>query len=205
MRTTNLTPEEQKEKRRLYEIEYRNKNAEKKKELNKLYYEATKKKRKKEYDENKEQIIKQNKKYREENKVKIKEQRKIYRKENKEQLNEYFKEKRKNDPLFKLSCNLRSNISTSIKRLNKNKQSKTELILGCSFAEFKTYLENQFESWMTWDNYGLYNSTPNYGWDIDHIIAQSNALTYDELIKLNHYTNLKPLCSYINRDVKKNN
>jgi hypothetical protein len=23
---------------------------------------------------------------------------------------------------------------------------------------------------MIWDNYGLYNGTPEYGWDIDHII-----------------------------------
>ena len=29
------------------------------------------------------------------------------------------------------------------------------------------------------------------------------ALTEDEAFKLNYYTNLQPLCSYINRDVKK--
>jgi hypothetical protein len=58
---------------------------------------------------------------------------------------------------------------------------------------------------MTWDNKGLYNGELNYGWDIDHIIPTSIANTEEELIKLCHYTNLQPLCSKINRDIKKNN
>jgi hypothetical protein len=57
---------------------------------------------------------------------------------------------------------------------------------------------------MTWENKGLYNGNPNYGWDIDHIIPLSEAKSKDDVIRLNHYTNLQPLCSYINRDVKKN-
>jgi hypothetical protein len=55
---------------------------------------------------------------------------------------------------------------------------------------------------MNWDNYGLYNGESNYGWDIDHIIPSSSAITEEELIKLNHFTNLQPLCSYINRKIK---
>jgi hypothetical protein len=45
---------------------------------------------------------------------------------------------------------------------------------------------------MIWDNYGLYNGT-EYGWDIDHIIPSSSAITEEELLKLitsvisNHY------------------
>ena len=105
--------------------------------------------------------------------------------------------------MFKLTKNIRCLIGYGIKRINHKKESKTELILGCSFAEFKQHLESNFESWMTWDNYGLYNGKLNYGWDIDHVIPQSSGLTYDEIIKLNHYTNLKPLCSKVNRDIKK--
>lgn len=56
---------------------------------------------------------------------------------------------------------------------------------------------------MTWNNYGLYNSEFNYGWDIDHIIPLSSAKNEEEVLKLNHYTNLQPLCSKINRDIKK--
>ena len=52
---------------------------------------------------------------------------------------------------------------------------------------------------MTWDNYDLYNGTERYGWDIDHIITTSSATTEIELLNLNHYTNLQPLCSYNNR------
>jgi hypothetical protein len=55
---------------------------------------------------------------------------------------------------------------------------------------------------MIWDNYGLYNGTPEYGWDIDHIIPSSSAITEEELLKLNH-CNLQPLCSYFNRDIKR--
>lgn len=57
---------------------------------------------------------------------------------------------------------------------------------------------------MTWENKGLYNGELNHGWDIDHIIPTSSAKTEEEVVKLNHYTNLQPLCSKINRDIKKN-
>jgi hypothetical protein len=56
---------------------------------------------------------------------------------------------------------------------------------------------------MTWDNYGRYNGDFNYGWDLDHIIPVSIGVTKEEIIELNHYTNLQPLCSKINRDIKK--
>ena len=56
---------------------------------------------------------------------------------------------------------------------------------------------------MSWDNYGLYNGELNYGWDIDHIIPLASATTEKELLKLNHFTNLQPLCSKINRDIKR--
>jgi len=45
---------------------------------------------------------------------------------------------------------------------------------------------------MNFDNYGKYNGEFNFGWDIDHIIPTSSAKTEEEIIKLNHYTNLKP-------------
>lgn len=77
-------------------------------------------------------------------------------------------------------------------------------ILGCTYEEFKIHIENQFQPWMSWDNYGKYNGELNFGWDFDHIIPISSALTYEEIIKLNHYTNFQPLCSKTNRYIKKN-
>ena len=56
---------------------------------------------------------------------------------------------------------------------------------------------------MTWENRGLYNGEFNYGWDIDHIIPTSSANTIEEIYRLNHYSNLKPLCSKVNRDINK--
>ena len=53
------------------------------------------------------------------------------------------------------------------------------------------------------DKIKKYNGKLNHGWDIDHIIPISSAESEDDIIKLNHYTNLQPLCSYINRVVKR--
>jgi hypothetical protein len=228
-----MTPEEKKERAKLYYEANKERIKEKNKLHSKQYYQVNKDKlkkyrevnkdklkkyrevnkdkinqQKKEYVKtNKDKIKEQAKQYYETNKNKIKEQakqqNKKYREVNKHKINEYQKNRKLNDPLFKLTCNIRSLISVSIKRNGFKKTSKTFLILGCSFAEFKQHLESKFESWMTWDNYGLYNGLANYGWDIDHIIPSSRAITEEDAIKLNHYTNLKPLCSYNNRVLKK--
>jgi hypothetical protein len=173
-------------------------NVKKYKEENK---EVLKEKNKKYREDNKDNL----KKWREENKEKIREQRKKYREQNRDKINQYENKKRKEDPLYWLRSNIRSSISTMLNRKGYTKNSKTIEILGCSFEEFFLYLESKFEPWMNWDNRGLYNGTPNYGWDIDHIIPISSGLTEEDIIKLNHYTNLQPLCSYYNRDIKKNN
>jgi hypothetical protein len=147
------------------------------------------------------------KRYRERNKEKIREYDKRYRKNNKEKISEKNRKWRYNvykNPYYIVKNNISKMISKVIKRNGYSKKSKTHEILGCSFEEFKTYLESKFEPWMTWDNYGLYNGQLNYGWDIDHIIPVSSVNTEEELIKLNYYTNLQPLCSYINRNVKRN-
>ena len=139
-----------------------------------------------------------------------KEQRKINQKKsnikhkerrNKQQ-NTRNKVRRLNDPLYKIKCNIRTLIGNSIKRNNFKKTSRTVDILGCSIQAFKEYLESHFECWMNWDNYGLYNGELNYGWDIDHVIPVSSGLTESDIVNLNHYTNLRPLCSKVNRDIK---
>jgi hypothetical protein len=61
---------------------------------------------------------------------------------------------------------------------------------------------------MNWNNRGNWNGQPkeiNVAWDIDHIIPLSTAKTEEEILKLNHYTNLQPLCSYTNRYIKSGN
>ena len=142
-----------------------------------------------------------------ERRLKYKENNIIYQKEyrlnNKEKRKIYKKNRINNDPLFKLSLSIRGLIYNSFYEKGLKKNSKTEQILGCTILEFKSYIESKLEMWMNWENKGLYNGELNYGWDIDHIIPLSSAKTEEELLKLNHYCNLQPLCSKINRDIKK--
>jgi hypothetical protein len=163
-------------------------------------------------EENKEKLKIKNKKYREENKEKLKIKNKKYREENKisilkSKLN-YKKIKRKNDIIFRIKDNLSSLVRQSIKNNGYTKSSKTQDILGCSFEEFKTHIESQWEDWMGWDNYGnpkdgIYEL--NKTWDLDHIKPLVLVKSEKDAIKLNHYTNFQPLCSYINRFIKKGN
>jgi hypothetical protein len=167
-------------------------------------------------EKNKKVLTENKKKYREENKVVISEYRKLYREENKDKIKEYYdgykeirnekaRERYKLDELYKLTKNIRTAISNSFRNEGYSKTSRTQNILGCSFEQLKLHLESQFEDWMTWDNYGKYNCEFKYGWDIDHIIPLSSANTIDDLLKLNDYKNLQPLCSKINREIKKGN
>ena len=173
------------------------------------YDEEAKLKKKNYRDNNKKKISDYQKEYIKDNKEKRSKQRKNYYKENKVKVKAQKKlwttNKMKTDPLYKLKVTIRNNISETFKRKGYSKNSHTEEILGCSFNDLKLYLESMFKPWMTWKNKGLYNGELDYGWDIDHIIPVSSAITVDELIKFNHYTNLQPLCGYYNRHIKFNN
>jgi hypothetical protein len=113
----------------------------------------------------------------------------------------------KTDNLFRLIVNIRELIKKSLKRKSHKKTCKTQDILGCSFENFKLHLESKFQTWMNWDNYGNPKDgifELNKSWDIDHIIPISSAKTKEDIIRLNHYTNLQPLCSLTNRRIKRN-
>ena len=118
---------------------------------------------------------------------------------------EYSRNRYNTDLMFKLRRSCRNLIKLAFRNKKSEKLLKTEIILGCTYEEFKTHIESQFENWMTWENKGLYNGEFNYGWDIDHIVPLSSAENYEDLVKLNHYSNLRPLCSKVNRDIKRNN
>jgi hypothetical protein len=103
---------------------------------------------------------------------------------------------------------MRTQISQSLRKSGFKKLTHTEQILGNSFDDFKQHIESLWEPWMNWDNYGNWNGIPtetNTAWDIDHKIPTSSAKTELELLKLNHYTNLQPMCSYHNRYIKRDN
>lgn len=115
------------------------------------------------------------------------------------------RKKEKEDPYAMFLQTTRQTIRNGIKKNGYTKKSRSYIILGCPYEEFKKHIESQWESWMNWGNYGLYNGEEKYGWDLDHIIPLSSVSTEEDTIRLNHYTNIQPLCSYINRCVKKDN
>jgi len=184
-------------------------------------------------DNNKEKISKSNKIYRKENCDILRDKKKVYLEKNKEKYKKYFQEYNKenfekrrlqrevrkdiikeynykykkdryeNDPIYRLHIDISKSINSSLKRKGYKKTSRTHEILGCSFLEFRVYLESKFESWMTWDNKSIYNGELNYGWDLDHIIPISSGKTEEDVLRLNHHTNFQPLCSYTNRYIKR--
>ena len=167
---------------------------------------------KKYYDKNSDIILKKQKIHRSKNETKIirKKYSKNYTEKNKDILNAKSrikkKYKRQNDPLYKLITYVRSMTLKAIKTNGYTKKSKTFELIGLTKEEFYTYIESKFESWMNWNNRGDWNGIPteiNTAWDVDHIIPISSAKTEEELIKLCHYTNLQPLCSYTNRNIKR--
>lgn len=204
--------EKQKKQEKEYMRLYRERNKQKISEQRKKHREAKKSDIAEyisKYKELKKDEIKvQRKEYRQKNKTKIRAYRLNYDKNNSKTINkkrrEYYANRIKTDPLFKLKNKIRLSIIKGFKRNGLSKTSNTLNIIGCSYDELKQHIELQFESWMNWQNHGLYNGTEGYGWDIDHIIPLDTAKTEDDVIRLNHYTNLQPLCSYINRVIKKN-
>jgi hypothetical protein len=158
-------------------------------------------KSKKYYILNRDSIIERVKQYADDNSELLKQKRKDYFQLNKERWNQYGKDRAKIDPVYRIKVQMRKVLIKALNGTTKSK--KTEEILGCSFSEFKEYIEDQFETWMNWDNKGLYNGDFNYGWDIDHIVPLCTAKSPEEVLSLNHYTNLRPLCSHVNRNIKR--
>jgi len=192
-----------KEKRKEYRKEYSLKNSKKNKEKCKKWYLDNKEIHKEYQLINKEKIKKQKKEWRLKNKEKIKEDYRKWRLSNKKEINKkyskYIKNRKIVDPIFKMQCNVRRLIGNSFRNCGYKKNSKTEKILGCSFEQFKEHIEEQFESWMSFENHGKYNGDYCFGWDIDHINELKNVKTEEDILKLNHYSNLRPLDSKINR------
>ena len=152
------------------------------------------------YKRNRKLILSNGAKYRKTNKEHIKIRQTEYRKNNLNKLASYKRNRRKKDPLYKLICNIRTVIWRAMKNKGFKKKSKTEEIIGCTFKEFKKHIESQWEYWMNWDNYGQYNPYGKRTWQIDHIKPLCSVNTENGIIKLNHHTNLRPLCSKANND-----
>lgn len=94
-------------------------------------------------------------------------------------------------PENRLAHNLRNRLSKFLKRRSGRKS--TEALLGCTFAEFRHYIEARFRPGMTWGNYGSH-------WHLDHIVPISafDLADPDQIRRCFHFSNLRPLSAGAN-------
>jgi hypothetical protein len=147
--------------------------------------------------------------YYENNIVKIKISKKTHYENNKVYIKEhnkkYLNNKRENNPVFRQMVNVSRQILTGLQKQKSSKNGKScWKKLPYTPKEITQHLENLFESWMTWNNYGRYvsktwddNDPTTWKWQIDHIIPHSK-LPYDSMdhpnfIKCWTLDNLRPL------------
>lgn len=146
---------------------------------------------------NLEKYKKKDKEYRDKNKIKIRkrsinyyynniDKKKKYDKNyyllNKDKIinnhNEQNIKRRKIDINFKIKTNISNSIYKKLKNIKNNKSCLK--YLPFTIQELKEHIEKQFEPWMNWNNWGIYNiKTWNdndqltWKWQIDHIVPHS--------------------------------
>ena len=108
----------------------------------------------------------------------------------KEQVATYRRNRTRTDASFRLKQNLRSRLWHFLKGISKS--ARTMELVGCTIKELWDHLKSspKWEPWMTRENYGR-----SGGWDIDHIKAcakfdQTDPAQQHECF---HYSNLQPL------------
>lgn len=146
-------------------------------------------------DERRKKEKERNKRYRENHKndieylERVREWSRQSSKRRRKKITAYEEARKKSDPVFKLKKQLRNEVRTSFERRGFRKIGRTEQITGLSSGDLYNWLQQTYEK-----RYGIF-------WDgkeevhIDHIKPLATAHTVDEVIKLNHYTNLQLLKS----------
>jgi len=106
---------------------------------------------------------------------------------------EALKERRKREGSERnvLINRCRCRIRNALKAKKITKTSLTSKMIGCSWEALKSHLEKQFSKKMNWKN--------KNEWEIDHIIPLSSAKTKNEILRLSHFSNLRPLWANENR------
>ena len=137
---------------------------------------------------NKDQLSLKKKEYTERNKDIIRKRKQEYNKNNRDKINNYYNNRRKNDPTFKLTENLRKRTRAAFKSQNFTKNNKTFELIGCSQQFLRDWIQFQFYGEMMMNNYGKV-------WQIDHtaIIASFNLFNEDELRQCFNWRNLRPM------------
>jgi len=145
------------------------------------------------YIENREKCSLQSKQRYQENHDEMLSKIRQWRRENIDKARDSGKKWRESNPGYfqkldvRIANALRSRLYKAIK--NGRKSGSTIEDLGCSIEEFKKYIAEQFESWMSWNNWGLDT------WHLDHKMPLSrfDLTKREEVLKAVHYTNFQPL------------
>jgi hypothetical protein len=116
---------------------------------------------------------------------------KKFKQNNKEKLLDAEKQRRATNIKFKLAANLRRRLREIFARKGYTKKSRSYEILGCDYETFLAHIEKQFLPGMSWDNFGE--------WELDHIYPVAKASTKQEIVMLNHFTNIQPMWGYYNK------
>lgn len=93
----------------------------------------------------------------------------------------------KSDVQYRLMTRLRARMSKAVRTQKAYKKNSFVGLLGISIAKLRTHLEKQFQSGMTWENYGK--------WHIDHRLplASFDLTKRVEQERAFHFSNLQPL------------
>jgi len=136
---------------------------------------------------NKDKVVKSVTKWQKKNKSKVRKyKKKAYANGGKEKILQRNRER------YDFSYAIRVRMRRAITQQRGIKCQSSLLLLGCSIAECRKYIENKFLPGMTWENYG--------DWHIDHIqpCASFDLTLPEEQKKCFHYTNLQPLWEFDN-------
>jgi hypothetical protein len=173
------------------------------------------------YIENKDEVLGRSKKYQTNNKKKISLKKKVYYQKNREdcikRTAKYrstslrnFYANHKNDPEYRIRKRVSFAIARSLKKNGSSKNFESCLkYLPYAIQGLKIHLENLFEPWMTWQNWGNYkketwddNDISTWTWQIDHIIPHStfqySSMEDESFKKCWALENLRPLSAKLN-------
>ena len=139
------------------------------------------------------------KKYYKKNAQIINQKVKVYNSKTESKITRNFRQRKKynEEPTCKLLQQVRNSVNYYCRKFETVKKlGSTWKHLPYSPQQLKEHLEKQFESWMSWDNWGKFSNTKQT-WQIDHIVPQSK-LPYDSLDHSNFrkcwaLENLRPL------------
>lgn len=117
-----------------------------------------------------------------------------------ENLRKWVKARYASDPKYALISKVRRLTLYAISRFGFKKNCKTSIILGCDWETLQAHIESQFYGEMTWESFQKKNHIGTSMVEIDHIIPISSAKTEEDVIRLAHFSNLRPMWWWENRE-----